>query len=428
MTQPTGLDRRRFIGGAAAGAGLLILKPELVRGTAANSAIRLGLLGCGARGTGVATSFAKHTSARVAALADLFGDQLEAARKHFDEIAVSHGYAGVDRKLMFKGPRAFEQIANSKEIDMVQISTPGYFHPQHLDAVVAPGKHVYCEKPVAVDIPGAKRVLQIGEKVRGRLSLDVGFQIRSAPPFVELVRRIHAGALGKIACVSAHYHSTAIRYPERHNVSPLELRLRNWYWDRIISGDIIVDQNVHVIDICNWVLKSHPVKAVGTGGRKVRSDFGNTWDHFEVNFYYPDDVVVSFNSVQFGDKFWDVNERFFGSRGVSESPYSGPVRIVGEEPWQWQGPAASSSANEQKFSASGEFHDNLEFADREKEKAFIESITSGRFHNQAATGVEAAASAILGRTAAYTGREVTWDELMRSEETYDAGIDLDKLV
>jgi predicted dehydrogenase len=325
---------------------------------------------------------------------------------------------------MFRGPKAYQQIAASDAVDMVQISTPDWFHPEHLETVVAAGKHVSCEKPVAVDVPGANRVMKIGEKAKGRLSLDVGFQIRSAPPFVEIVRRIHEGAIGPIAHISAHYHATAIKYPERPRMSKNELRLRNFYWDRIISGDVMVDQNIHVIDLCNWVLRSHPLKADGTGGRKVRSDWGNTWDHFAVNFTYPGDVTVSFNSVQFGDILWDVTERFFGAKGVAEAPYSGPLQIISENPWVWKDPEPKAARPRGGFSVTGEFTDNLAHADREKDRAFVESIVSGKYHNQAATGVESALSAILGRTAAYAGRAVTWDELMASQEVYDPHLDL----
>jgi predicted dehydrogenase len=407
--------------GTAAATGLMFIKPELVRGTAANSAIRLGLLGCGARGTTVATSFAENTNTRVVALADLFADQLEKARKHFDGLAAKKGYAGIDADLMFRGPKAYEQLVTSKEIDMVQISTPDYFHPKHLEAAIEAGKHIYCEKPAAVDVRGAKCVLRPGETAEGKLSLDIGFQLRSAPPFVEMVRRIHAGALGKIACASTYYHAGSIKLPPRPNASPLELRIRNWYWDRILTGDIVVDQNIHVIDICNWVLKGRPLKAVGAGGRKVRTDSGDCWDHFSLTFYYPDDVHVSFDSVQYGSYYGDVCERFFGSRGVSESHYSGAVAIYGEEPWDWWKDDAS------KPLAPGERRSALQFADMEKDKSFIDSITSGKFHNQAAAGVESALSAILGREAAYSGREITWDELLRSDQSYDAGLDLDKL-
>jgi predicted dehydrogenase len=428
------INRREFIG-AAATAGFMIIKPQLVRGTTANSAIRLGLLGCGHRGTGVATSFATNTTARVTALADLFDDQLEEAKNHFDNIAASKGYAGIDRKLMFKGPKAYEEIAGSKEIDMVQISTPGFFHTQHLEAVVTAGKHVYCEKPAGVDVHGAKRILDIGKKAEGRLSLEIGFQIRSAPPYVIWVRRIHAGALGKIACATTYYHATSVNYPPRPNASPMELRIRNFYWDRVLSGDIIVDQSIHVIDICNWILRAHPIKAVGAGGRKVRTDWGNTYDHFNVVFTYPDGIHVSLSHFQAGDALWDVSERFFGAKGVAEAHYSGVLGIYGDEPWEWEGstsPATSQPGHANMYAiakgggaekSSGVFHDSLQFADAEKDKGFIESITSGKYHNQAGKGVETALSAILGRTAAYTGREVTWDELIASDQTYDSEVE-----
>jgi predicted dehydrogenase len=422
--------RRKFIGKAAA-AGLMLLKPGLVRGTEANSAIRLGLLGCGARGTAVATSFTTNTSARVVALADLFSDQLEKAKRSFDDLAARMGHAAIDRKLMFKGPHAYRQLAESQEIDMVQISTPNFFHPDHLEAAVEAGKHVYCEKPVAVDVRGAMRVWRTGEKAQGRLSLDVGFQIRSAPPYVEMVRRIHGGALGKIACGSAYYHATAINYPPRPNASPLELRIRNFLWDRVLSGDIIVDQNIHVIDICNWVLREHPLKAVGTGGRRLRNDSGDCWDHFDVILTYPEEIHISFNSFQYGNGLWDVAERFVGSKGVSESHYSGVVGIYGDEPWEWEGSAVTASHRPGRVNPyalgteqgsgrqAGVFRDALEFADAEKDKAFVQSILDGKYHNQAAEGAEATLSAILARTAAYARREVTWDELLASDQVYD---------
>ncbi len=421
------MGRREFMGTAAAAATLTILKPQLVRGTAANSAVRLGLLGCGGRGTSNATGLATNTQTRVVALADLFADQLAAAKKHFDELAQSKGYAGVDTSQLFQGPKAYEQIVASKDVDAVMITTPPYFHPEHLEAAVAAGKHVYCEKPVAVDVPGAKRVIRAGEKAQGRLSLDVGFQIRNAPPFVELVRRIHGGALGKIAGAEAYYHTGAIERPEWPDASPIERRVRNWVYDRVLSGDILVEQGIHVVDVCNWTLQGHPLKAVGTGGREVRTDAGDAWGHFDITFFYPDDVHVSFYHTQFLKGWWDVCERFFGGKGVSDAHYSSPVRIYGDEPWDWQPGVGQSQENAGKFSTTGKFHGALDEADSEKQKAFIESITSNNFHNQAAQGAESALSAMLGRTAAYTGREVAWDELLRSDEAWNAGIDLNKL-
>jgi len=136
-----------------------------------------------------------------------FQDQLDKARENFNKIQQEKGYAALDASQLFVGPNAWQQMAGSKEVDAIVIATPPYFHPQHLEAVVAARKHVYCEKPVAVDVPGALRVIEIGKRAEGKLSLDVGFQIRDCPPFVELVRRIHGGALGKIVCGEAHYFS-----------------------------------------------------------------------------------------------------------------------------------------------------------------------------------------------------------------------------
>jgi myo-inositol 2-dehydrogenase/D-chiro-inositol 1-dehydrogenase len=425
---PSQLDRRKFLTTAAATAGVMFIKPSLVRGTAANSAVRVGLLGCGGRGTEDATNLIDTENARVVALADLFRDQLDTARAHFNQVQQAKDYTDIDKAQLFTGPEAYQQIAHSKEVDAIVVATPPYFHPQHLEAVVAAGKHVYLEKPVAVDVPGALRVIEIGKRANGKLSLDVGFQIRDCPPFVELVRRIHAGALGNIVCGEAHYLTGYIDRPAWPNASPTEKRLRNWVYDRSLSGDIIVEQNIHVIDICNWILKSHPLKASATGGRQGRppSD-GDAFGNYNVLFHYPENVDVTFSSTQFAKGWWDVTERFFGTKGVSQSPYTGALGIWGDEPWQAALTPAKDKPESQSFSVTGNFTSNLEFADREKKKAFVDSITSGNFHNQADKGTESAISCILARTAAYTGREITWDEIMKSRDVLDLGIDVKKL-
>jgi predicted dehydrogenase len=417
------VGRRGFLHAAAGTAAFTILKPQLVRGTQANSAVRVGLLGCGGRGTTHTETILKNTDARVIALADMFQDRLDKAKQQVDKLSAAKGHAGVEQT--FVGPKAYQQIIDSKEVDAVVIATPPYFHVEHLAAVVAAGKHVYCEKPVAIDVPGAKHVLEIGKKAEGKLSLDVGFQIRMAPPFIELVRRIHAGAMGDIVSGAAYYYCPRIDFSFPDAPLPVR-RLRNWLQDRVLSGDIIVEQNIHAIDICNWVLQGHPVKATGYAGRKGREFPGDTCSsHFNIVYKYPNEVDVSFSSTQFGKVQFDVNERFNGVRGSSQSPYAGPLGIWGEEQWVWSG--SDKPAAEGQFSASGSFSDNLAQADSEKQKAFIGSITSGKFHNQAVTGVETALTAMLGRQAAYQGRELTWDELLRSNERWDAGIDLNKL-
>src|SRR5579859_377116 len=385
------VDRRKFIGAAAVTAGAMIIDPAMVRGTAANSSIRVGLLGCGGRGTEDATNLI-DAGARVVALADLFQDQLDTAQANFDKIQLAKGFAALDRTQLFVGPSAYQQMAASKEVDAVVIATPPYYHPQHLEAIVASGKHVYLEKPVAVDVPGAMKVIDIGKRAEGKLSLDVGFQIRDCPPFVELVKRIHDGALGKIVCGEAHYLTGYIDRPAWPNASPTEKRLRNWVYDRVLSGDIIVEQNIHVIDICNWILKAHPLKVSAKGGRLGRpATDGDVYGNYNVVFTYPDGVDVTFSSTQFAKGWWDVTERFFGTKGTSQSPYTGPLGIWGDEPWEY-GPSTKPASDSQAFSVTGNFTSNLELADQEKKKAFVESITSGKFHNQTAKGAESAFS------------------------------------
>jgi predicted dehydrogenase len=237
-----------------------------------------------------------------------------------------------------------------------------------------------------------------------------------------MVKRIHNGALGEIVCGEAYFYFPMIELPPWPKVSVAERRIRNWIYDRVLSGDILIEQNIHAVDICNWVLQGYPVKAVGGGGRKTPRHPGeDTWDHFNITYTYPNNVHVSFSSTKFDLGWWDVCERFFGTKGVSESHYLGGVRIYGEEPWDsgfggpghfWQGLDMNPLA------------DALKDSDSEKQKTFISSITSAEFHNQAAQGAESTLSAILGRSAAYTGREVTWDELIRSEERWESGIDL----
>lgn len=209
------------------------------------------------------------------------------------------------------------------------------------------------------------------------------------------------------------------------NMSPDELRIRRWYWDRVLSGDIIVEQAIHLIDICNWTLQSHPMKATGIGGRNIISHPGDTWDNYEVAFTYPGNIHVSFSCTQFGPNDWfDVSARMFGADGHAEIPYSGPMRIVGKNSWTWAGDQSAQPAMPTKFAANGVFSDNLAEAQKQKDRGFIDSITSGNFHNQAAAGVETALSAMLGRMAGRQGGEVTWEELMQHAETYELGINM----
>ena len=418
------MNRREFVKMGAA-SGLLLLKPRTAFSYQANSAVRLGLLGCGNRGSTVASSFAKNTTAQIVALADIFPDKLEMGHDRFNQLNASLGRAPIDPKLLFHGPNAYQQLAASKDIDLIQISTPPFFHVQHLETAVASGKHVYCEKPVGVDVAQAKQALEIGKRVKSTQSVDVGFQCRSAPGFAAIAPKIQSGALGKIGSATGTYFAPFSEEKVRAGAGPDEYRLRNWLWYRNLSGDILVEQNIHIIDLCNWLLGSHPLKASASGGRNILTHAGDCWDNYQVDFTYPNDVHFSFASTQFGNNGFEAGLRLFGVAGAATLPYSGPVQILGPQPWSFAD-SMNAPAGPVKFAANGSFSDNLQFADRDKERTFIESITTGPCHNQIAAGVETALSCMLGRMAGYQKREITWDELLAHGETYKLGMNLDQ--
>ena len=422
-SRETGVGRREFVTAAAAAATITILKPSLVFGTQANSAVRLGVLGCGGRGLTVTGSFLKNTGAVVTAVGDAFADNLEKGLAGLNEVSAGLGKPSIPAANAFKGLEAYEALFGSKDVDAVYIATPPYFHPAQLAAALAAGKHVYLEKPVAVDVPGCKKVTELGAMATTKkLSLAVGFQIRHASPYVELAKRIHEGQIGAAVSGQIHYFASALKRPDWPNATPVERRLRNWVHDKVLSGDIIVEQNCHIIDVTNWLLKAHPAKVVGSGGRAGRTDQGDAFSHFNCVFTYPGDVHVSFSSTQFGTAAWGVGMQYYGTKGCAEARYDAPVRISGETTWEFPG-LGRPAAVDQASAAAGAFRGALEDADSNKQKAFIDSITSGNFLNEAASGADSTLTSIIGRMAAYAGREVTWDAMMKSKEVWDPKID-----
>lgn len=415
-----GIGRRDFVRNAGtATAGILLVTPEIAFGSRANSTLQLGMLGCGGRGSSVAESFVSRAGVRMSALADLFQDQLDTARNRFNKLNQAQGHAALDTGRLFKGPRAYKDICAS-DVDVVLISTPPYFHPEHLEEAVAAGKHIYLEKPVATDVRGCRRVRELAGKVEGKQSVHVGFQIRYSPEYRELTRRIHAGAIGEIASVQGYYLAGDLPRRSKPGMSAGEAKIRNWFFDRVLSGDVLVEQNIHIIDWMNWVLKSRPEKVFATSGRKVRTDIGDVSDHFLTIYRYPGDIRVGFQSTQYLSKWGDVCVRFLGSKGMAEAHYSGGVFIQGGNEWKAEPPAATASRQKPEV-------DPLSEATPEKVKAFVESIRSGKFHNELHQGAESTLSAILGRQASYAEEEMTWDQVVTSNQQWESFLDLDKL-
>jgi myo-inositol 2-dehydrogenase / D-chiro-inositol 1-dehydrogenase len=411
------IGRRDFVKTTtAATAGFMFIRPETAFGTQANSAVRLGLVGCGGRGINVAENFVEHTNTRVVALADLFQDRLDAGKKRFDEM---HGRMNRSAEIRsFKGPRSYQELV-AADLDIVLIASPPYYHPDQLEAALDAGRHVYLEKPVATDVKGSKKVASLAQKAQGRVSVDVGFQIRSGRHFAELTRRIHAGDLGTIACGQGYYFAGDLPRRAATGISADEARLRNWVFDKVLGGDILVEQNIHIVDVFNWILQAHPQKATATGGRKVRTDVGDVWDHYVVTYYYPDNIQVGFMSTQFLPTWGEVCYRFFGSKGFSEAFYTGGLRIRGENEWEAGADTAAPGTRPEV--------DPLADATPEKVKAFVNSIQTGNFHNELQQGAESTLSAILGREAGYQGREMQWSELLASDQHWESGLDLTRL-
>lgn len=406
VSRNSSLPRRTFMKSAlAAGAGAVFVRPESVYGAPANSALQLGVIGCGGRGNSDAGDFIRSTNTQVVALSDPFQDRLESTKASLDKRLSGMGRAEIDAKRLYQGMESYQELLQS-DVDVVLITSPPYYHPLHFTHAVEAGKHVYLEKPVAVDVVGAKQVVEAGKKAEGKVSMAVGFQIRTSPQFKGVVERVHQGAIGEIVSGMVYYHTGRLGDRSVSGASEAENRLRNWVFDQVLSGDIIVEQNIHVIDVANWYMNGHPVKAYGTGGRKARVDIGDCWDHFECIYYYPNDIRIDFSSTQFLKGWGDCRERIFGTKGCADTPYDGYPQITGDNAWR--------SDSDSPLDGTVAY----------KVQALEESIRNGKYLNETAQGAESTLTSILGRMAAYDEKEVTWDEMMASNQKYEANLNL----
>jgi predicted dehydrogenase len=397
------ISRRRFLKEAgAAAASLTILRPEFVRGSQANSTVKLGLIGCGGRGIWIAGLFAAHGGYEIFAGSDYFSDRVEALGAKFS----------VPRERTFAGLSGYKRLLDCG-VEAVAIETPPYFHPEQAAAAVAKGIHVYLAKPLAVDVPGCQVIAECGRKATaGSLAFLVDFQTRAHPAFIEALRRVHDGAIGEMVFGEATYHAESPweEYYESLQKSPddPEVRLRAWGLDRPLSGDIITEQEIHTIDVANWVMQESPLWAVGTGGLKARPKVGTCWDHFVVYYQYPNDVAVQFSGRQFKGHGTaeGIRNRMFGSKGILETEYGGTVVIRGEN-----------------FFNGGRTTEIYESGAASNIAAFHKSITTGDFANPTvAPSVQSNLITILGRRAAFEKRRVTWEELMKDRERLEPNL------
>jgi len=302
-------------------------------------------------------------------------------------------------------------------VDAVAIISPPYFHPEQAEAAVKAGKQVYLAKPIAVDVPGSLSIEASGALATQKgLTYLVDFQTRANEFFIEAIKRVHDGALGKLCFGESSYHANdpfknaaEVLGPDTQNP---ESRLRVWGVDRTLSGDIITEQNIHTLDVMSWIMNKNPVKARGTFNQKVRP-WGNCSDHFSVVYDYGDGVDVSFTSRQFaahGTKPDGIRNRMFGEDGVLETQYSGPVLLRGIKESFYRG------GNSSGLYESGAVNNIA---------AFYEAVMAGDASNTTvAPSVQSNLVTILGREAAYSGKTVTWKKLMKTKKSMNLELEL----
>lgn len=390
------MSRRGFLVASAATAAA-VLTPDIGVFAAGSDTIRVGVVGCGGRGTGAAVDCAKSAAGvKIVALGDLFQERLDKCLQNLvanDEIKAC---VDVSPDRCFTGFDAYREVMRSG-VDLVILAAPPGFRPLHFQAAVKLGKHVFMEKPVCVDSTGARAVMEAGKLARQRrLGVVAGTQRRHQFPYIETIKRIHDGAVGEILSAECHWDQGGLwSVPRKAEWSDVEWQIRNWLYFTWLSGDHIVEQHVHNLDVINWAMNSHPVKAVGYGGRQVRTDpvYGHIFDHFVVQYEYPNGARLTSTCRQIDGCANNVSERVVGAKGVSNC--AGWIQS-GRREWKYNGQKCNQYVQE---------HRDL-----------IESIRSGNPLNETQQVAESCLTAIMGRMSAYTGQAVTWEQAMASQE------------
>ncbi|MHC4415650.1 MAG: Gfo/Idh/MocA family protein [Planctomycetota bacterium] len=380
---------------AAGGVSAASLTAALGAHAAPTDTIRVGLVGCGGRGTGAAHD-ALRASQRVhlVALADVFRDRLDGCR---ERLASHSERAAVPDGRCFVGFDAYQELL-ATDIDLVILATPPHFRPMHLSAAVRSGRHVFMEKPVAVDPPGVRTVMDAASEAdRKQLSVVAGTQRRHEASYNAAMREVHEGAIGRIVSARCFWNMGGLWvHPPRQEWTDMEWQLRNWLYFTWLSGDHIVEQHVHNLDVVNWAVGAHPIRALGLGGRQVRThpDYGHIFDHFAIEYEYPNHVFLTSMCRQIDGCASRVEEALHGTQGhcVTRPGYA---VIEGERRWRFDRENANPYVQE---------HRDL-----------IRSITEGPRLNEARTVAESTLTAIMGRMSAYTGREVTWEQALESK-------------
>lgn len=396
------ITRRQFMAGAGAAAvSFAVVKPGLVRGSKANSKVRLGMIGCGDRGKGIGEKFVGHGGYEIVSAADYFEDRVEEFGEKF----------GVDKAHRYTRLSCYKKVLE-QGVDAVAIESPPYFHPEQAAAAIDAGVHLFMAKPCAVDVVGCNIVAEAGKKATvNKLCFLVDFQTRANELYREAVKRVHYGDIGRIIYGDANFVTGPTwltwnpigKYLEEKPGDP-EARLRAWGLDKALSGDIITEQAIHAIDVASWILDAEAVSAYGTGGLASRK-MGNVWDHFAVIYRFAKDIVLSFNCKQGGtDDYGGIMCKMYGTEGAIETHYGGEVGIRGAAPYK-----------------GGETSDIYWGGASKNIADFYDNIVNGRSENTTVgASVRSTLTSILGREAAYRRHEMTWDEMIKANEKLEA--------
>lgn len=379
MPSSSPVTRRQLLAGSAAVSSFSIVSPQAVRGSQANSQISVGLIGSGGRGTYDARITHGDPRAKITALCDLFQDRIENAKR---ELKVESVTEYTD----------YHKLLANPSIDAVIIATPPYQHPEQLEAAVQARKHVYCEKPAGVDLAGCKRVMAAGKKQDPKKNLFFGYQQRYGPVYLEGYKRVTDGTIGSLSTARGYWISsdpfTRREYP---GLSKEQEKLRNWFCFKDLSGDFIVEQDCHNFDVLHWFLGGLPIRAVGWGGRKVRTSM-DLLDHLSLTFEWPNGVFVNFEANQLTPRGYSkVGEEFTGTKGTVTTSRGAMVH--------YKGPNDSERIDSKRDITN----DGIE--------KFLSNIASGEVENVAERSALSTMIALLGREALYTKKEVTWKGL-----------------
>jgi len=356
--------------------------------------IKVGLVGCGGRGRGAADNAVSNENVQLIALGDLFPDQLEAANTAFNERPKDKYNIKDDQT--FVGWDAYQKVLQT-DIDYVILATPPGFRPMMIKAAIEAGKHVFAEKPVAVDPAGVRTVIAAAEMAaKKNLGIVAGTQRRHQPSYVETIKRIKDGAIGDITSGSGWWMQGGLwSKPRQPNWSDTEWQIRNWLYFVWLSGDHITEQHLHQIDVMNWVMGGPPKYALGVGGRMVRTDpvYGHIYDFFSVQYEYPNGAKTQCMCRQIDGTYGRIGEEVVGTKGKAI-----PEKGITEGPNKWRYEAGEKSVNPYE----------------QEHKDLVESIRAGKPLNEGKQTAESALTAIMGRMSAYTGKVVTFKAAMES--------------